>query len=433
MSVRSGAEITFSQKLYGIWQSIGPGLLFAGAAIGASHLVQSTRAGAGYGLQLLWVVIAVNILKLPFFEFGHRFTAATGRSLLYGYLRYKKSYLYIYFIMALITGILNTAGVTLVTGAMLSLLIDADLSLPVLSAVSLVTVGLILVIGRYALLDSLMKVMISVLAVFTLIAVIAAVNHGPAGDITAPPEQLFTMAGFSFLLALAGWMPAPIDISAWSSLWAVERMRQTGHRPELKESLIDFYTGYIITVILALAFVALGALVMYGTGESFSASGIQFSRQLVKLYTATLGDWSHWLISAIAFITMFSTTLTVVDGYTRTYKRSLELLIPSLDSSKSGNLLYLYLMLPLSVTAYFIITFFASAMSYLIDFATIIAFLSAPVFAWLNFSVIRSELVTAEYRPSFRLTVLSWSGLIFLVVFGILYIGLRLTEIISGS
>ena len=27
-------------------KSIGPGLLFAGAAIGVSHLVQSTRAGA---------------------------------------------------------------------------------------------------------------------------------------------------------------------------------------------------------------------------------------------------------------------------------------------------------------------------------------------------------------------------------------------------
>jgi hypothetical protein len=33
-------------------QSLGPGLLFAGAAIGVSHLVQSTKAGAEFGF---WV------------------------------------------------------------------------------------------------------------------------------------------------------------------------------------------------------------------------------------------------------------------------------------------------------------------------------------------------------------------------------------------
>lgn len=32
---------------------LGPGLLFAGAAIGVSHLVQSTRAGADFGWGLI--------------------------------------------------------------------------------------------------------------------------------------------------------------------------------------------------------------------------------------------------------------------------------------------------------------------------------------------------------------------------------------------
>ena len=34
-------------------KKLGPGLLFAGAAIGVSHLVQSTRAGADFGWGLL--------------------------------------------------------------------------------------------------------------------------------------------------------------------------------------------------------------------------------------------------------------------------------------------------------------------------------------------------------------------------------------------
>jgi Mn2+/Fe2+ NRAMP family transporter len=53
--------------------------------VGVSHLVQSTRAGAGWGWTLVPVVLAANLLKYPFFEFAPRYTAATGRSLLEGY------------------------------------------------------------------------------------------------------------------------------------------------------------------------------------------------------------------------------------------------------------------------------------------------------------------------------------------------------------
>ena len=41
-------------------QKLGPGLLFAGAAIGVSHLVQSTRSGADFGFGLIWTVILTS-------------------------------------------------------------------------------------------------------------------------------------------------------------------------------------------------------------------------------------------------------------------------------------------------------------------------------------------------------------------------------------
>mgnify|MGYP004123582543 CR=1 FL=1 len=46
---------------------LGPGLLFAGAAIGVSHLVQSTRAGADFGWGLIWALLLVNIFNLRVF------------------------------------------------------------------------------------------------------------------------------------------------------------------------------------------------------------------------------------------------------------------------------------------------------------------------------------------------------------------------------
>ena len=46
-------------------KAVGPGILFAGACIGVSHLVQSTRAGAGYGFDLLWAKVTNLILAGP--------------------------------------------------------------------------------------------------------------------------------------------------------------------------------------------------------------------------------------------------------------------------------------------------------------------------------------------------------------------------------
>ena len=77
-------------------RSLGPGLLFAGAAVGVSHLVQATRAGADFGLTLVWLVVLANVLKYPAFEAGARYTAATGQSLLEGYRRRGKAALYLY-------------------------------------------------------------------------------------------------------------------------------------------------------------------------------------------------------------------------------------------------------------------------------------------------------------------------------------------------
>ena len=47
---------------------LGPGLLFAGAAIGVSHLVQSTRAGADFGWGLIWaLILSQTLLHVPYF------------------------------------------------------------------------------------------------------------------------------------------------------------------------------------------------------------------------------------------------------------------------------------------------------------------------------------------------------------------------------
>jgi Mn2+/Fe2+ NRAMP family transporter len=60
--------------------------------------------------------------------------------------------------------------------------------------------------------------------------------------------------GVAFLIALMGWMPIPIDAAAWQSIWTVERIKQTGYKPKLKEVLFDFNLGYIGAACIASLF-----------------------------------------------------------------------------------------------------------------------------------------------------------------------------------
>ncbi|MEX2606230.1 MAG: Nramp family divalent metal transporter, partial [Kiritimatiellia bacterium] len=295
-----------------LWKALGPGILVACAAVGGSHLVWSTRAGAEFGWELLWLVLLANLLKYPFFLYGQRYTAATGESLLAGYRRHGVIYVWIFLTINILTGTINIAGVGMLSGALLAGYGITAISVQLLSILLIAVCAVLLLLGHYKLLDGLAKVIISFLAVGTLLAVALAVPNRPdiAADFTSPSP--YSWASFAFLISLLGWMPAPIDLSAWSSLWMFSREKQTGHFATVRETSIDFYLGYGAATVLAVLFVALGALVMYGTGESFSEGGIGFSQQLVSLYTATIGDWSKWLILTAAFVTMFSTTLTCV-------------------------------------------------------------------------------------------------------------------------
>jgi len=99
----------------GIVKTIGPGFLYAGAAIGASHLILSTHAGASFSFNLIWAILLIILFKYPFFEFSYRYTAATGTSLLDGYKKLGNWAIISFFVLSFFTAIVNFAAVTKVT------------------------------------------------------------------------------------------------------------------------------------------------------------------------------------------------------------------------------------------------------------------------------------------------------------------------------
>ncbi|MDK3159912.1 divalent metal cation transporter [Kamptonema cortianum] len=413
---------------------LGPGLLMAGAAIGVSHLVQSTRAGADYGLQLIIVVLLSNALKYPFFEIGHRF-AVTGSNLLEGYHRMGRGWLYLFLFLNVFTAVISLAGVTFVTGGLAANLLpygflkNWDNTLWCALAL-LICLGLI-VVGRYRALEKCMKWLMCILLLCTVAALAAAMIHGPnaAPDFVAP--SAWTLAALPFLIALMGWMPAPIEMSVWQSIWVTQKNRMTGHRANARENSIDFNFGYGLTTGLAVVFLLMGAYVMFGTDQSFANQAAGFAAQLVKMYTQTLGGWSGPIVSMAAFAAMFSTTLTVLDAYPHSLATGARIAFPKIRLSDRS--LHILLMIVSSIIALVIINRYLQSMRALIDFATTIAFLSAPVFAYMNYRLIFSDITPPELRPGRAYRVFCWIGLVFLSGFSLLFLIWRFFPSLLGA
>ena len=393
-----------------IFKSLGPGLLFAGAAVGVSHLVQSTRAGADFGFGLLWVLLLATIFKYPFFQFGPRYAAATGETLLDGYKKLGKGVLAISFAISFLTMFIIQAAVTIVTAG-LAINIFGTFDLFTWSVLITISSMIILLVGKYKLLDGLMKYVILLLTICTLFAVIAALlknNQAFSFEQVIPKGTI----EITFLIAFLGWMPTSLDISIWQSIWSVEKEKISHQKITPKQAIFDFNVGYIGTIFLAACFLILGALVMHNSEQSFSNKGGVFAGQLIELYTKNLGNFAYIFIATAALTTMFSTTITALDASPRAMSKANELLFPT-----KIKLNYWFWIIVLSLGTFIILKYFSDNMGLMVKIGTILSFLTAPFYAILNYILITGKHTPKEHRPSIYLKILSICGIIFLVGF----------------
>ncbi|MBQ4831972.1 divalent metal cation transporter [Pseudoalteromonas sp. MMG010] len=397
--------------------AFGPGILMATAAIGGSHLVASTQAGALFGWQLFWLILAVNILKYPFFRFGIEYTLTTKNSLIQGYKNKGPVYLYSFIGLNIIAAVVNTAGVLLLTASLLHYALPVVIEVTLLCWILLASCLVILLLGHFKALDNVAKGIMLVLTITTVIALGVALNNGMVAPDNYIGPSPYELAMLSFMVALMGWMPAPIEISAISSLWLKEQTSQ--QVVTKKQGLLDFNLGYWLTAVLALIFFSLGVLVQYGQSNEIAMGGVAFAKQLIDMYAFTIGEWARPLVSAIAFLCMFGTTLTVLDGYARTLNESYKLL--GFKQSKHSLNIWLGLQ---ALSGMLVILFFKSALGPMLTFAMTLAFITTPIFAWLNFSLVRSE---SDIKHSLLLQGLSWLGLVYLVGFAVAFVVWKLT------
>lgn len=399
-------------------KSLGPGLLYAGAAVGVSHLVQSTRAGASYGYELVWVLILANMIKYPFFEFAPRYATSTGKSLIDGYKKLGNGALVLYILLTVGTMFAICAAILMVTSGLLANILGVQWTVQTIVVVLIVVIVVFLFIGKFKLLEGMMKYIILLLSISTILAVSLAFKTD------LPEATAFSWSNaidFAFLVAFIGWMPAPFDVSVWHSTWTVAKQQSSSEKIPMKAALRDFNIGYIGTAVLAIGFLMLGALVMYGSGEAFSSNGVAFAAQLIHMYTISLGSWAYYLIGIAAFTTMMSTSITILDAYPRVLGPSFKLLSNKENTHESKiDSSYIFWMLIVILGTLALIFWFAKSMKFMVDLATTISFVTAPFIAVLNFIVVMK--LPEKDRPGKYLIYYSWLSIVLLVLFSVFYL-----------
>ena len=407
-------------------KKLGPGLLFAATAVGVSHLVQSTRAGAKFGLTLSALIVLACIIKYPAFRFGSEYSAYTGESVIAGYERQGRWLLVLVLLATIIEGVGVIPAVGLVTAGLSMNLLTFNANAILVTMIIVLAASIVLLLGRYKILENITRVFVVVFSVLTVVAAVAAATKLANGQPLSAPFDINEQNLF-FSVSIAGWMPVGLSCSIFLSLWVIARGHLQGRPVTPEEARFDFNVGYITTLLLALCFLLMGTALLFNSGTEIAESSVGFAAQLVSLFTQSIGQWAQLVVGVAALAVMLSTVLAVVDGFPRVYANIVYRLMKTDPGSWDEDRLYQGFLGLQTVTTFMILVFLLRSFGTFIDFITALGFMAAPIIAFLNHRIMFSVDLAATQRPAAWLRYWSVAGITVLTVVFPIYLYFQIT------
>lgn len=428
-----------ASSLNSLIAKLGPGIIFAATSIGVSHLVQATRAGAGFGLAMAGFILLACAVKYPAFRFGSEYGAATGLSLVDSYSRQGRWAILVLGLDMVISMFVGTAAIALVTAGLVGSALSLNLNPVSIVIILLVFCATLLIGGKYHLLEQVSKAFVAVLMVLIIMSTVIVspdINWKEA-SLILPGEM--DRATLLFIIALAGVMPSPMVVSVFQSLWVCAKSKDMKIAFNPADARFDFNLGYVITALLALGFLILGTVLMYQPGIAVADSPNGFAAQLISLFTSSIGGFAYPIISLVVIIVMLSSLLAIIDACPRVVgalisyrKHTRAEQANQTVQQRFGELVvhenkyYVPLIIIQCIGAVTLLMLFKSSFRAFIDFATSIAFLTSPLIAFLNHRAMFSADVPPEHRPKKIIEMWSRLGILSLGIFaaGYIYFGI---------
>ena len=338
----------------GLARHFGPGMILMMTGIGTSHLVTAPVAGGRFEYALLWCIPIAYVFKYYGFEMAFRFTHATGRSMLDAYATaWRKWPLWYVLITTLLQCAIGQAGrlvaASLVVFYFSSEYLGLSVPLPVYGFLLAIASVVIILVGRYAVLELVTKVFAGMLVVSTVaVYVVEPAPFSAMGHfflVETPQGSWLIVAAF------LGLLPTGIDVSLQASEWGKakrvgmgrirEQLERTGSaaafdpftskkgdltvntsalpahtleycRRWFAIGLWDFRVGHIISFIMACVFLLLAAVWIYPS----PVEGNAVIGEIAGMFTS-VGPGMMLVFLIGAFAATFSTAFNYFDGWPR--------------------------------------------------------------------------------------------------------------------
>jgi len=396
--------------------TLGPGLVWAASSVGVGELVFATRAGALFGLALLWAPIVSIILKYFITELVGRYTLVTGENVVQafarvevnlGFLRLPPGWIRWIFWIFFIASVAGMGGIALAVGSSLHGLFPA-FSYITWAIIALASVGLVLLLGSYKALEMISRLLVAVMIFFIFYAVFKA--PPPAGDFVCSLVPHVPSNSLRELLPLLGWTGAGAIGTIWFSLWTQSTGRGTTGpsailqpdetrrvRDWMQINRIDLGINSAITAVLTVGFLIAGSSILRPLHIVPGGEGM--GTALAKIAGDSFGQYGEIIFLVGVFATLYSTLLADVDGLCRVAKNLLKSRLTGVLSRIGAYRIFLCVYILFSALFAAIIP----APVILLQFTALIDTLLLPVVIVMGVSICL-RFLPEEFRPG-RFTV----------------------------
>ena len=346
-------------KTLPFWKLVGPGAIMVGLSIGSGELIMWPRLVAKHGEGMIWAaMVGVFIQLWVNFELG-RYTLATGESVYTGFARLSQMFAFAFLLLNFCGSILP--GWATSSGSALKMLFTGEPAKPEEVYWTWITLGIValMLFGPKVIYYFVEKTETALVAIITVGLVITAIAVGTA-DVWMKMFQGATNFGYiapevnkaDFFAALvyagAGGtsniflcyylrdknlgMGALIPDIVNPLRGQTEKVPSTGYLfPETEENVSRFRQWmnhfrkeqvlifWFLNTFTIMLFIFGSLAVLHPKGLGAELEGMKIATTQAEILASVMGEFGRKLFLIVAFATLFSTQLAIVDGVARTF------------------------------------------------------------------------------------------------------------------
>lgn len=346
--------------------ALGPGLMWAGEYIGSGEVILTTRAGAIFGIAVLWVPIVAIFTKFWIGLAGAHYTVMTGEGMIdmLGRTPGPKNWvIWPVFVGQLCSAVISTAALASAAGVFASYFIPLGEHSPVIFGWGAVFLIIALVwSGLFEPLKIVMSMLVTIIIIGTLAVAyrtwpgIGEAMHGLFG-FTIPETPAWAPGGdeqvspWVEMLPLLGWAAGGFASQVWYTYWVLgagygmAKDRDYGEPCDedklksLEEEDIDKLRGWrrlvsmdatlalCVGILVTLAFLIAGAGVL--GPKQIAPEGVEVALQLSELFSEQWGALGGHLFVLAGLAAMLSTMIGQFAGWPRLIADCARLTIPA--------------------------------------------------------------------------------------------------------